>query len=128
MATDFLTEQRLGRAADIILELEMALRQHQLWECEPPSPQALQSSQPFCMDSLRFTQWLQFVFIVRIKDIIERAVPLPMRSGIVAIAQENFKGVSYDAAAIIRPLAKFDALIEGRLEEKGEENKLIFGE
>jgi len=112
------SEQRYGRAADIILELEMALRQHQLWEYESPSPQALQSSQPFCMDTLRFTQWLQFVFIVRIKDIIETAAPLPRRSGIVAIAEENFKGVSYDATAIIRSLAQFDALIERKAEGK----------
>jgi len=96
----------------------MALRQHHLWEALPPTLQALQSSQPFCMDTLRFTQWLQFVFIVRIKDIIKSGAPLPMRSGIVAIAEENFKGVSYRTAAIIRPLAQFDALIEARAGEK----------
>jgi len=91
----------------------MALRQHQLWEVTPPPVQALQSQQPFCFDTLHFTQWLQFVFVVRLKDIIETEAPLPTRSGVVAIAEENFKGVAYDTSAIIRCLAQFDALIKG---------------
>ena len=99
--------------ADIILELEIALRQNQLWETEPPSSHALQSQQPFCFDTLRFSQWLQFVFIARLKSMIEGCEPLPQRSAIVAIAEENFRGVHYDASRIIRCLADFDALIEG---------------
>lgn len=101
--------------ADIILELEMALRQHQLWESESPSPNALQSQQPFCFDTLRFSQWLQFVFIARLQNIIEIQAPLPQSSGIVAIAEENFKGVSYDASTIIHCLAQFDALITAQV-------------
>jgi uncharacterized protein YqcC (DUF446 family) len=104
---------RYARLADILLELEMALRQHQLWEVTPPPVQARQSQQPFCFDTLRFTQWLEFVFVVRLKDMVEAQAPLPTRSGIVVIAEENFKGVNYDASSIIRCLAQFDALIEG---------------
>lgn len=89
----------------------MAMRQHQLWLSEGPSQEALQSTQPFCFDTLSFTQWLQFVFIARLHQIIEFQKPLPQRSGIVAIAEENFKGASFDATAIIRCLFKFDMLI-----------------
>ena len=98
--------------ADIILELEAALRENVLWEVLPPSAEELSSQQPFCFDTLRFTQWLQFVFIERLKGIIESNGALPGRSGIVPIAEENFKGVSYDARRIIGALARFDSLIE----------------
>lgn len=101
-----------ARLADIILELEAALREHRLWEANSPPLAALSSQQPFCFDTLRFTQWLQFVFVERLKDIIECCGALPTRSGIVPIAEENFKGVAYDAQRIIRVLAQFDALIE----------------
>jgi len=115
---DFDEQARYERLADIVLELEAALREHQLWENSPPSPAALLSSQPFCFDTLRFTQWLQFVFIERVIVIVESGGQLPTRSGIVAIAEENFKGVSFDARRIIYALAQFDALIEGDLQHK----------
>jgi len=89
----------------------MAMRQHQLWLSEEPPQEALQSTQPFCFDTLSFNQWLQFVFIARLHQIIEFQNPLPQRSGIVAIAEENFKGAGFDASSIIRCLFKFDALI-----------------
>lgn len=115
--SDFHSE-RYTLLVDIILELESALREHALWETLPPPPDALISQQPFCFDTLTFTQWLQFVFVERIKLIIESCGTLPARSGIVAIAEENFKGVAYDARRIIRALTQFDVLIEEKLQHK----------
>lgn len=112
--THFSTSTPHSRLADIILELESALREQALWESSPPSFEALGSQQPFCVDTLRFSQWLQFIFIARIKIIIESGDTLPARSGIVPIAEENFRGADYDASRIIHCLAKFDALIEGK--------------
>ena len=51
------------RVADSLLQIEMELRRIDAWESEPPSPEALQSAQPFAVDTLEFTQWLQFVFV-----------------------------------------------------------------
>lgn len=112
MTIDITQQDSFEQLADILLELEAALREHQLWETKPPPLTSLSSQQPFCFDTLRFTQWLQFVFIERLKGIIERCGALPTRSGIVPIAEENFKGVTYDARRIIRVLAQFDTLIE----------------
>ena len=48
------------RVADSLLQIEIELRRIDAWESEPPSPEALQSAQPFAVDTLEFTQWLQF--------------------------------------------------------------------
>ena len=117
MNSDLLSDCYI-RLADIIFELEAALREHALWETLPPPPEMLMSQQPFCFDTLRFTQWLQFVFIERVKVILESGGTLPARSGIVPIAEENFKGVAYDARRIIRALTQFDVLIEEKLHIK----------
>ncbi|MEZ5525571.1 MAG: YqcC family protein [Pseudomonadales bacterium] len=101
-----------SQLADIILELEAALRACALWEPAPPPPEALMSCEPFCIDTLRFSQWLQFVFITRIKLIIETQAPLPEQSGIVPIAEESFRQVSFNPNRIISVLARFDMLIE----------------
>lgn len=104
--------ERYSLLADILLDLEMALRGCDLWESEAPSSEALRSHQPFCIDTLRFSQWLQFVFLVRLRDIVACQAPLPNQSAIVVIAEENFRGASYDFTAIIDCLARFDALIQ----------------
>lgn len=97
--------------ADILLALEMQLRAHGLWEQNPPSPQALASTAPFCIDTLGFHQWLQFIFIPRIKAIIESGAPLPHASGLVPIAEEFFRGTSDQGQSIIQVLQAFDDFI-----------------
>ena len=103
--------QRYQQLADILLALEAAMRQQGLWATERPSESALQSTEPFCIDTLDFNQWLQFIFIERLKVILETQVPLPQNSGIVAIAEEFYKGAAFNAAPIIGVLADFDRLI-----------------
>lgn len=66
-----------ARVADSLLQIEIELRRLDAWESEPPSPEALQSAQPFAVDTLEFTQWLQFVFVSRMKALIEGGHPLP---------------------------------------------------
>ena len=44
----------------LLIDIEAQLRQMGLWQAVPPSPEALASSQPFCIDTLDFSQWLQF--------------------------------------------------------------------
>ena len=47
------------RIADVLLQVEAALRTGGKWEAHQPSEAALGSPVPFCMDTLSFEQWLQ---------------------------------------------------------------------
>lgn len=49
------------RVLALLSELEDELRQLGWWEQQAPSAQALQSQQPFCVDTLEFSQWLQWI-------------------------------------------------------------------
>jgi len=98
--------------ADILLALETVLREQSLWQAEPPPAEALLSQQPFCIDTLDFNQWLQFVFIERVKVLIEAQAPLPGNSNIVAMAEECYKGADFDSSSILSVLSEFDQLIE----------------
>src|SRR6056297_2761343 len=101
----------IGQVADCLLNIEMELRQLGLWESEPPSEEAFRSAQPFCIDTLEFTQWLQFVFVERMKIIIENDYPLPSASGIAPMAEEHFRGRSQSGSALVRELAGIDRLL-----------------
>lgn len=97
--------------ADLLIEVEKALRVMQLWEMQSPSPQALASIEPFAVDQLSFSQWLQFIFLPRMYGLIERAEPLPESCSIAPMAEAFFNPQDAEAAALIIQLAAIDRLI-----------------
>lgn len=68
-------------------QLEQILKSLELWQDTPPSEKALQSQQPFCVDTLSFDQWLQWVFIERMKLLIANRQPLPQKSAVLPMAE-----------------------------------------
>jgi len=61
------------------------------WQDYPVNPEALMSTEPFCIDTLSFPQWLQFILIPRLRALIEGGFPLPSGSGVLPLGQEYFK-------------------------------------
>ncbi|HEY8569716.1 YqcC family protein [Microbulbifer sp.] len=94
--------------ATLLLELEADLRVLSLWDAEPPSPAALASTEPFCVDTLTLPQWLQFVFLPRMSHMVELEMPLPQACGIAPMAEEFFRGSELPVAALIRKLEEID--------------------
>ena len=99
------------RIADILLEVEATLRRSGRWERARPPESALGSQQPFCLDTLRFEQWLQWIFLPRMKQIVEQQKPLPTRSGILAYAQASLPGKDPACHDLINIISRFDQLI-----------------
>lgn len=104
---------QVGEVADSLLRIEVELRRMGVWESQSPPPEAFQSTQPFCVDTLEFTQWLQFVFVARLKILIENDHPLPAVSGIAPMAEEHFRGRPGSGEALIRELETMDLLLSG---------------
>lgn len=65
------------KLAELLHQLEAQLKTHGLWQQTMPSPQALQSAQPFAIDTLQPHEWLQWIFIARMQTLIESNQPLP---------------------------------------------------
>lgn len=99
--------------AALLIDIEAELRQLQLWEANPPSAQALSSSEPFCVDTLAFTQWLQFIFLPRMHILVEQRMALPQNCAIAPMAEEYFKPLRYNSGALIALLAQVDQLLGG---------------
>lgn len=58
-------------------QLEAELRCQTLWQAEAPAENALQSTQPFAIDSLEPHEWLQWLFIPGMRRLIESEAELP---------------------------------------------------
>lgn len=80
--------------AEQLLQLEAELRRLELWQSELPPAEALASTEPFCVDTLTLPQWLQFVFLPRMRQLVEMEESLPRQCGIAPIAEEFFKNTS----------------------------------
>ncbi|AKE61955.1 YqcC family protein [Citrobacter farmeri] len=57
--------------------LEALLREHQHWRMDEPETHLFTSTQPFCMDTMEPLEWLQWVLIPRMHDLLDSAQPLP---------------------------------------------------
>lgn len=104
---------RFARVADSLLGIEAEMRRLRVWSSTPPSPKALRSNQPFCIDTLEFTEWLQFIFLPRMKDLVEGGEELPAISGIAPMAEEHFNARPENGEALIRELEAIDRLLSG---------------
>ncbi|WP_217475108.1 YqcC family protein [Stutzerimonas stutzeri] len=104
-------DPRVADLADQLLLIERELRVHALWDSFPPDACALASQEPFCVDTLSFEQWLQWVFLPRMKTILEEDEALPAVSGILAMAETVYQGRSQQMAGLLQALERFDALI-----------------
>ncbi|WP_407315024.1 YqcC family protein [Pseudomonas sp. nanlin1] len=104
-------DKRFPELAEQLLLIERELRQQGWWQETPPSPQALASVEPFSIDTLDFDQWLQWVFLPRMKLILEQDLPLPNASGVLAMAEMVYANDAKRSQGLRALLARFDELI-----------------
>lgn len=97
--------------ADVILGIEAEMRRARVWEERAPGASALDSPLPFCCDTLSVTQWLQWIFVPRTKQILEHSYPLPERSEIHPYADECLQQASWATERLLALLKRFDDII-----------------
>lgn len=99
--------------AAVLIDVEAELRRLQQWQAEPPSAEALASTEPFCVDTLTFPQWLQFIFLPRMHALLAAQQLPPGKCGIAPLAEEYFGPLKLDSSALQRHLEQIDRLISG---------------
>ena len=105
-------EQRKRQVLGALLtELEMAMRQENLWQTARPSEQALASTEPFAIDSLNFSQWLQFIFIEKMSTMLQLNLALPTAMAVAPMAVEYFKVQADNCPEIVALITRIDLTI-----------------
>lgn len=103
--------QHLRAVAEELLLLEQTLRQLALWSNVAPSAEALASTAPFCVDTLSFEAWLQWVFLPRMQQILEADLPLPQASALKPMAEIRYADELQRVRPLLLSLARLDDLI-----------------
>lgn len=78
------------KVRQLLLLLENSLKDAELWSAEEIAVDRLASKVPFCADTLSYPEWLQFVFIRKMQELIEKEDDLPSASGLFPMAQVYF--------------------------------------
>jgi len=99
------------RAQQLLAAIEAELKQTSLWNDLKPSADALASTTPFCLDTMPFSDWLQFVFLVKMKQLVVMQMPLPENIAIHPMAEEAFKPVVADTRELLALILAFDQLL-----------------
>jgi uncharacterized protein YqcC (DUF446 family) len=95
----------------LLVDTETTMRELGLWDETAPPPEAFRSVLPFSVDTLDLCQWLQWVFIPRTRELLDRGDPLPTQSAIYPLAIEVFRDLPQDTGPLLALIARFDRLI-----------------
>ncbi len=96
--------------AKIRSELEEEMKRSGYWSQGDLSEEAYHFRQAFAMDTMAFPQWLQFILIPRVDEILGKNGSFPTESMVAAQAVREFDGDD-NAGQLVSLLSQFDALI-----------------
>jgi uncharacterized protein YqcC (DUF446 family) len=91
-------------------QIEAEMRRIGQWSDKAPRAEQFQSKTAFFADTMSFGQWLQFVFLPRVHEVIDGKSPAPASSMVGTYAVREFDGFD-EAQGLASLLAEFDALI-----------------
>ncbi len=96
-----------------IATLASELNKQNLWTTAPPTAEQLASREPFCVDTMAFEQWLQWVFIPKMNELLQQPSfnGLPNRSDIHTIADYLFTQYPQNTDKITDSIKHIDELL-----------------
>lgn len=104
---------RVPAIAGQMLLIERELRQLGWWSAQQPDARRLASTAPFCVDTLTFAEWLQWVFLPRMKSIVEAGAAVPAACAIRSMAEVAWQAEGAKVSVLLAALGEFDRLIAG---------------
>jgi uncharacterized protein YqcC (DUF446 family) len=105
MPTHQAVEQKLG-------EIEAEMKRVGLWEIEKPAPEKFEDMDAFGTKTMAFEQWLRWVFVPRVREILDDKGEFPRGSQVSQQAFREWKvwGSADEFDPLLERLREFDAL------------------
>ncbi|EKE74057.1 YqcC family protein [Gallaecimonas xiamenensis] len=101
------------RALALMGQIEMEMRLHRLWADTAPSDQALASVEPFAVDTLSFEQWVQFIYLPKLKVMLTLG-QAPSNVCVCPMAEESWRHHGERLNPLLDLVADLDELLSGK--------------
>jgi uncharacterized protein YqcC (DUF446 family) len=98
-----------GLVARKIGEIEAELKRLGRWQDTPLPEAAYKDMGPFGMNTMAYEQWIQFVLIPRVREILVSKGEFPRKSQVGVLAVRDFDG-DLEADKLVTLLCEFDEL------------------
>ena len=95
--------------------IEAELRRMGAWQDEPLPDAAYGFRRAFAADTMSFEQWLQFVLLPRVRELVASGGMFPPRSQVAVYAVRELDG-RQDCDRLLELLHEFDGLFESPLD------------
>jgi uncharacterized protein YqcC (DUF446 family) len=95
-----------------IAAIETEMKRIGMWQAEPLEPEQYDFRAAFGADTMAFEQWLEFIFIPHVREIIVTRGPFPSESHVAAQAVREFDTSGFDTARLQQLLQEFDDLLQ----------------
>jgi uncharacterized protein YqcC (DUF446 family) len=102
--------QTLTQVALKIAEIEAEMKAIGYWQSKPLPNEAYDFQQAFAMDTMSFAQWLQFILLPRVAEILEQKADFPTDSMVGVQAMREFD-TDVKASRLTLLLSEFDEII-----------------
>ncbi|MGC6406736.1 YqcC family protein [Bisgaard Taxon 45] len=92
-------------------QLQSNMQSLGLWQITPPPESAFLSEQPFALDTMSPTEWLQWIFIPRMYALVESEAVLPNKISITPYLEEALKELN-GLADLLSPISEIEKLLQ----------------
>ena len=99
-------------AASLAKQIEDELKSLNRWSDHPLPEEKFENMGAFGCNTMAFEQWIQFVLLDRLRNIVANKGEFPKSSSVAAYAVSTFDG-DYETVHLQELLSRLDALIDG---------------
>lgn len=92
----------------ILNAISLQMQEKNLWQATQPSKEALSSPEPFCVDTLTFCEWIQWIMLPRLEKMAHAQARLPGNSDMFSMAEEAFKNVDAETEELLNLILRLD--------------------
>lgn len=92
-------------------QLQSVMQETELWQSIPPKEEAFFSREPFAIDHMTAAEWLQWIFIPRMRALCESRQPLPAQIAVTPYVEEALKEFEH-LEQLLSPISKIELLLQ----------------
>lgn len=89
-------------------QCQRLLERQKIWQSAAPSAEKLASTAPFMVDTLSFMEWFQWVYIARLRALIEAGRPLPQGAQVAPYAEESLRVAGEENPELLELIRQLD--------------------